>query len=311
MTIEQVSAAEFDAALKSPYHVFASAAFNHMNEAKADELFFLLFKDTKTRLALCAARVGTELRTPFSAPCGGFSFISDDLKFQYLDEAVDLLIAWARSKDIGNVKITLPPMLYNEAFISKQFNTFYRKGFAISASDINHSFRTEKFDAQYIPSLWHNARKNLRISLDSNLTFRQTKSESEREEAYSVIRDNREARGFPLRMTWEQVRTTTEVITSDFFLVTNGEKNVASAIVFHVAPGIVQIIYWGDLPEFASLKTMNFLSYHVFQHYKNSGIRIIDIGISTDNSIPNFGLCDFKESIGCDVTSKFSLSKSL
>ena len=51
---------------------------------------------------------------------------------------------------------------------------------------------------------------------------------------------------------------------------------------------------------------MNFLAYHVFNFYKKNGIKVIDIGPSTENSIPNHGLCEFKESIGCDISPKHS-----
>jgi len=46
---------------------------------------------------------------------------------------------------------------------------------------------------------------------------------------------------------------------------------------------------------------MNFLSFNVFNYYKDLGIEIIDIGHSTEDSIPNNGLCEFKESIGCSI----------
>lgn len=50
---------------------------------------------------------------------------------------------------------------------------------------------------------------------------------------------------------------------------------------------------------------MNMLTYSLFQHYRKTGVRILDIGISTENGIPNFGLCEFKESIGCSVSLKY------
>jgi len=65
------------------------------------------------------------------------------------------------------------------------------------------------------------------------------------------------------------------------------------------------------LPEFSEYKTMNFLSFSVFEYYKSQGIRIVDIGPSTENSVPNYGLCEFKESIGCDIAIKTEFSKKL
>jgi len=78
-----------------------------------------------------------------------------------------------------------------------------------------------------------------------------------------------------------------------------------------VAEETVQVIYWGDLPQFSEYKTMNFLSYNIFKHYKEAGIAMIDIGPSTEDSIPNYGLCEFKESIGCDINIKTEYFKKL
>ncbi len=119
--------------------------------------------------------------------------------------------------------------------------------------------------------------------------------------AYEVIAQNRSERGFPLRLTFEQLQETGTIIPIDYFLVSNPENNVAAAIVFHLSKTIVRVVYWGDLPKFSELKTMNFLSYNVFQYYKEIQIPFIDIGHSTVDSVPNHGLCEFKESIGCSI----------
>ena len=65
-------------------------------------------------------------------------------------------------------------------------------------------------------------------------------------------------------MTFEQVRKTAEIIDADFFLLKKDELNVAAAQIFHVAEGIVQVIYWGDIPDFGNHKPMNYLAYYIF-----------------------------------------------
>ena len=97
-------------------------------------------------------------------------------------------------------------------------------------------------------------------------------------------------------MTWEQVYETAKIINADFFLVNDMEKPIAAAIVFHVTHSIVQVIYWGDRVGYSEKKPMNFLAFKLFEYYKNVGIKIIDLGPSTLNSVPNHGLCEFKES---------------
>jgi lipid II:glycine glycyltransferase (peptidoglycan interpeptide bridge formation enzyme) len=142
--------------------------------------------------------------------------------------------------------------------------------------------------------------------------FKVCKTQEEEAIAFAIIKKNREVRGFPLRMTWEQIEETIKVIKADFFLLYNDSKEtIASAMVFHINSKVVQVVYWGDLPEFSHLKTMNFLSYKIFEYYQDSTVEIIDIGPSTEDSIPNYGLCEFKESIGCDITTKLIVSKTV
>jgi len=305
MEILEVNAVKYKEIISTPYHIFGSAAFNDLNYAKCDVVYYLLFKDSKYRLGLIVGVRNNELHSPFSAPFGGFSFLSSDIRLQAIDEALDLLKTWAHEKKFSSINITLPSTFYNKNFISKQTNCLFRNGYGIARLDLNYSFNLESFDENYPEHIWYNARKNLKIALKSGLLFIKCEKDAEKEQAHEIIRKNREIRGFPLHMTWQQVEKTTQIVPADFFMVKNDQQlPIASAIIFHVNESVVRVIYWGDLPEFAALKTMNFISFKVFEYYKNTGKRMVDIGISTDNSIPNFGLCEFKESIGCDISQK-------
>lgn len=312
MEIVAVDQKEYSRIVINPYHIFGSAGFNYVNADKCDSVHYLLFKDSKYRLGIIGGIRNNVFLSPFSAPFGGFSFLQEDIRISFLDEAIQLLSVWAKSKVLSALKITLPPTIYQESFLSKQINSLYRNGFSIDKTDLNYAYHLTLFTQDYPASIWHNARKNLKIALANNFSLKMALAEVEKENAYYIIKQNREARGFPLRMTWQQVQTAAAIMPADFFLVENEVSfGVAAAIVFHVAPGIVQVVYWGDLPEYAHLKTMNFLSFKVFEHYHKLNLKLIDIGPSTEDSIPNYGLCEFKESIGCSISCKFSFSKIL
>jgi hypothetical protein len=310
--LEEVSPEYFTSVLKEPFHVFASAAFNKLNESKAEKIFYLLFKDSKYRIGLIAGIRNEQLSSPFSAPFGGLTPLFDDIKLQSIEESVDCLITWAREKGITKIMITLPPPIYFESYLAKVVNVFYRKDFVTSQIELNYHYDLNKFSETYANSIWRNARKNLNQALANDLYFTHCSTVAQKEEAYQVIQHNRTVRGVPFRMSWDQVKATVHVIAADFFLVTQADgKSIAAAIVFRVAKKIVQVIYWGDLPEFSNLKTMNFLSFKIFEFYKNEGYRFIDIGYSTVDSIPNYGLCEFKESIGCDMQPKLVFEKDV
>lgn len=69
------------------------------------------------------------------------------------------------------------------------------------------------------------------------------------------------------------------------------------------------MIYWGDIDGYSEERPMNLLAENVYEFYQQKGIHVLDIGPSTENGVPNYGLCDFKESIGCQCSSKYTLKK--
>lgn len=311
MEIINLNFKDFKSIFQVPFHIYSSVDFNFLNKGKVEEVFFLGFKEKKYRLGLIIGLNKKKMISPFSAPFGGFIFIKNDVRVNYLDGAIIELEKFAKKKLIKELEITLPPSIYNEKFISKQINSFFRADFNIENVELNNHLNLNIFNEGYINDIWHNARKNLKIALNENMVFRQCLNIEKKKKAYEIIELNRKVRGFPLKMSWQQVCNTIEIIESSFFLIYHEGNYIAAAIIFKVSEGIHQVIYWGDNPEFARFKPINFLSYKVFEHYKKLGAEIIDIGPSTENSSPNLGLAEFKESIGCSVSTKFTFKKEI
>ncbi|RYE13792.1 MAG: hypothetical protein EOP34_08045 [Rickettsiales bacterium] len=302
---------EYDSIFNEPYHIFNRAKFNLLNKSKCEELKFLLFKDKKYRLGFIGGVRDTYLVSPVSAPFGGFSFLNNDIQITQIEQALLLLEEYAKQKGLIGIKISLPPIIYNETFIAKSLNVFYRSNYTIQNLDLDFYLNLKLMD-NYLDNIWYNAKKNIKISLNHDLEFIKTENEeSFINEVYEVIRENREFKGKPLNMTLNDILETAKVIDTDFFLVRKNEINVASAIIFHATNSIMYVPFWGDKPGNIQSKPMNFISYKVFEYYYNIGKKYIHIGISTENSVPNYGLCEFKESLGCTITPKFTFSKTL
>lgn len=310
MEILEVTSEAFDTTFPNPNHIFNSGAFSKLNESRFEKVFYLIFKDTKTRLGIILGLKDQILLSPFSATYGGFEFVSEDVKLYQIDAALHSMFDWAKTRNCIGIKIIPPPFFFREDFLAKVMNCMYRAGFQTKNMELNYHFQTEKISETYEQDIWYNARKNLKKAKSFGLSFEKLDGES-RKVAYDVIAQNRSERGFPLRLTWEQLVHTNSVIPMDFFLAKNISDNLGAAIVYHMAPSIVRVIYWGDLPQFSEFKTMNFLSYELFKFYKDQGIKILDIGHSTVDSVPNHGLCEFKESIGCSVSILYEFYKDL
>ncbi len=310
MEIEEVTSYYYKSIFNSYQHKFNSVDFINLNSSKCDLVHFLIFKDSKIRLGLIIGERNNSLISPFSAPFGGFDVLNREIKLYQIEESLKSLEIWSRAKKIDSITIVLPPYFYGNNLFVKFSNCLQREGYEIAVSEVNYHFETVFFNDNYFDHIWPNARRSLKISNNHPLSFH--KIESNRGiEAYKIIAQNRLERGFPLRLTYEQLKDTESAIPIDYFLVFYESVAVASAIVFHVTKTIVRVVYWGDIPKYSEFKTMNFLSFNIFNYYKCIGVEYIDIGHSTVNSVPNHGLCEFKESIGCTMGFLNSYQKKL
>ena len=174
--------------------------------------------------------------------------------------------------------------------------------------DLNYNFPSVYFEQDYIHQhMTRNARRNWLTACENDLKFRVLEGKEGIRQAYAVIRENRDSKGYYLSMSEQDMLRTSQLIKTDSFVVSIDNQDIASAIVFHTAPGIVQVIYWGDLAEFKTMKAMHFLAYHLFGHYHDNGVPMVDVGPAMIDNKPNYGLCEFKESIGCDIQPKLTL----
>ena len=180
MEIIEVDAAKYTEVIRSSYNIFNSAIFNDFNKQNCEIVYYLLFKEGKFRLGIVGGVRNGVFHSPYSAPYGGFSYVSEAVDTKYIELASLWLIRWATKKKFDAVSITIPPAFYNSSFISKEINCLWREGFEISAVDLNHYFNLDRFDEKYTESISYNGRRNLRISIQSGLKFSKSMNDNEK-----------------------------------------------------------------------------------------------------------------------------------
>lgn len=134
--------------------------------------------------------------------------------------------------------------------------------------------------------------------------------------AYQVLRDNREAKGRKISLDFEYVLAIRDafpgLVRMLVALTGDGQSYahdvVAAALVYRVGAGRDVVQFWGDDPE-AKLKwsPMNLLVRDTVQHCIQTGARVLDLGISTEDGVPNGGLCRFKRSVGARAEARLVL----
>lgn len=305
MKIESVTPDQYAALPLKHTHVFNTPQFALLNAHKTEQLHHLVFEDEgKPRFGIILGEHEGWLLSPFSAPFGGFSYCRTP-HLEGLDAAVESLCAYAKNMGL-RMRITLPPFFYESQFLAETATVLSRRSVATHIH-LNYHFTLSRF-TDYEKCLARNARKNLRHAEEQEWEFVAVWHDDEEGlcQAFDVIRRNRDEHGYRLSMTLDDVLKTVRIIPADFFLLRHKSVNVAAAQVFHVAEGIAQVVYWGDLHAYSSLRTMNMLVFRVFEHYSRSSLRVLDIGTSMLGDVPNFGLCDFKTAVGCEASTKLS-----
>lgn len=291
------------------HYIFDSMEFNKLNDYKVERVRYFIFKNNRKRFAVCFGEKDKELYCPFSAPFGNFEMLREPLEIEYLEDAIEMLENYVVEHGYKKIHFILPPLFYDTSFLTAVINILIRKKFVIRHQDINFQFDLFKIVNDYEKHLTRNGKKNLRIALDSNLTVEKCETTETKEQAYNVIAINREQRGYPLRMSFAQVKDTMEIVENDCFIVKKDHEEVAAAVIFRVTTDIVQVVYWGDIQGYSELKPINFLANYLIHYYKERGFKYLDVGPSTEDGVPNIGLCNFKTSIGCDMSPKFSFYK--
>lgn len=289
--------------------IYCTEKFLELNSRKVDKVrYFAGRESNKNYFAFAVGEKNNQWLMPYSAPFGVPIQCKKNISLTRYFDFANALKKFAEESRINYFEIFMPPLIYDAEYIQKFTAAFLNCGFKIKWQDLNYSLNVDKLKMMQSDSYMHsNARKNLAIALKSGLELVQCTDEDMKKSAYNVIRLNRQSKGYPLRMTLEQVMDTIKIVKNDFFLVRKDGENIAAAMIYYVTDKIAQVIYWGDIPDVGQYKPMNFLAYKLTQFYAEKGIEYLDIGPSTENGVPNFGLCDFKESIGCEVSSKFKL----
>ena len=309
MNILEVDQKQYNSILKSPFSIFETTGFCALNRYKVDDIKYLIFNDSKNRLGLIIGINEKVARVPFSAPFGFFSKITENNRIGIYYEALHKLIKWCKQQGFAKLIFSLPPHFYSPSDLTMVYNALHSTGFKIEQIEVNYEYYLQNFKDDYEMSIKPKPRQKFRASIRNKLTFHKTDDISI---AYDIIKKNREEREFPLRLTIDDIKITSNIISIDIFIVKDKYgQPVSSAFIFKITDSIVRVIYWGSLNSAKILRPMNFLSFNLFKYYSNRDYTYLDIGHSTNNSIPNYGLCDFKQGLGCQSSPKFVYSKQL
>ena len=315
MEVIRVSAEEYKSLVPDRRVFFNEPEFTELNRDKAEEVHYLIFvRERSARFALIAGRIGRELRAPFSAPYSYPVAIIDESKQETIDAALEAFEAYCLAQGIESVRFIFPPLFYDEHLLSGWVSAFYRKQYEVSNLDLSYALDLKRLNVPLEPygeMITQKGRKALRKALKSELEIIRCETEEDYREAYRIIQIGHEYKGFPVKLSFEQLSDTLKLVGHDAFIVKKDGVGIVAEYLYRVTDSIVQGIYTGTHPDYMDCNGMNLLTYHTIRYYGDRGYRYLDKATATEDSVPNYGLCNFKESVGCKRSLKYSFQKEL
>lgn len=284
---------------------FISESFVSLVELKQEKILRLMKHDESSIGLLVGLKNGV-LRSPFSAPFGGFHYKHEYMFFDVVRNFLSDLKEYVTNNGFKEVIITLPPNLYQVNMNAKFVNSFIQLGYTMGLPDINNWVNLNEFDGVWVKGV---VAQNCRKAIKHGLVWSVATEMHELEETYEVIHSNREDQGRKIFMSLEDILEVRKVFPVDFFQIREKNGNIVGASIFYRGhEKIIQGVFMGDDMEKRNLGIMNYMYMNIYEYYKELGYNYIDLGTSSLDGEPNQGLIRFKELHNCKTSLRFTFT---
>ena len=289
----EVSAKEFKHRFGTDPHPFISEQFSEFNKWKADKIVRLIEDTQKVSIGLIAGIKDGILKSPFSAPFGGFHYQNESIYINKIEEFIENLLVYSKKQEIKEIYLILPPSIYQQSFNAKVVNLLIRQGFEMALPEITNWIELRHFNGRFSH---RSSREYYQQAVKNHLLFSALTEHEEKIIAFDIICENRKRFGRPIHMSFDDIIHMGEMWPVDFFCVKDSEGEMLASGIFYQFPRqISYAVFWGDTEKGRPLRAMDFLIYNLLSYYKSAGFEYIDLGISTESGMPNEGLLRFKE----------------
>lgn len=287
---------------------FLTPLFNELNRHKTDEIKYLLFSRDGKPVGgiICGLKDGL-LRSPFSAPYGGF-VMSGSNSFETYVELARCFAEYCHENGCS-CRLTFPASVVQDKLVNDSvlmMSALRGVGFKEQQTDVNFHFELNGEGKED-----RNTRRQAKASRRQGTEFVVSKfSEVMLRDIYAIVELNHKELGYTVSMGYDDF-VAMDSVTPIYLFGTKKDMSLNSgAICYKTRPGILQVIMWGDLPEGRSeVSPMAFLATELINWMRENvkDIVAIDLGPSSNDGHPSAGLSTFKLKLGAVPTLKTTL----
>jgi hypothetical protein len=248
-------------------------------------------------------------RSPARGTFAGFASESG-LRIESLFAFYDAVEASLRCEGAKRMEVLLAPIAHDPIAYSNQLYLLRSRGFEINQCDLNHSL---EIDSRSLSDrMSYGNRKRLRKCQREGLVGERLPLSS-LSSVYETLLANRESKGYVMSMTLPELQIMVDTFPSaiTLFGCRDGTSLAAAGMCIRLSSAVLYVFYWGDQPGYESLSPVVSVAEAIYAYALEQQVKLLDIGASTLDRDPNFGLIEFKRGLGFTESLKVRLCKSL
>ncbi len=245
--------------------------------------------------------------SPIKGSFGSIEF-KEGTPTDVIESFVDFILKWCEGRNLRSVIIKNFPFAYNSSNSTVLFNIFFTKGFRILNSEVNSHIPISK--RPFEENIHHSKRRSLRKCIGKNFTF-QLEADPELEMVYDIIKDCRDAKGYPTSLTFSEL----EKMFRDFpefllFTVRDGKTIIALSVCIVINRDILYNFYPADKLAYRKYSPVTMIASGIYLYGQKNNFSCLDMGTSSVNGKINQGLIGFKRQLGARESLKLTLEKT-
>jgi hypothetical protein len=280
-------------------------------QAEPGGVYFDLFQDGRSAAQIHFTPVDREgtWRSPARGTFAGLSF-DVDLKFKELFTFFQGVESSLMAKGAKSLEVLPAPQAHNATNFAQQVYLLRLFGFETIQCDLNQSL---EIDSRSLSERMNYGNlKRLRKCNRDGLIAKQL-PHTDLPQVYETLFINRSSKGNSMSMTLTQLQVMIDTLPENVVLFgcPDGGQLAAAAFCLRLSPSVLYVFYWGHRPEYASQSPVVALADFIYQYAREHGYKILDVGTSTIDRELNFGLLDFKRSLGFSESLKVRMRKTI
>jgi hypothetical protein len=273
-------------------------------------IFYLLHKKSNRAYARFHLSVGDGKGT---SPCLG-TFGSVELNPQlpagYLDEFIGYIDRFALKSGLRQIQIKSYPFCYAPEVSALLSACLLRQQYQLVYTDLNYHIPVTQHAFTHI--IHHSEKRRLQKSIKKGLLFAE-ETKPDLPLIYRIIAESRIRKGYPVTMNFDDFRQLFDDFPGIYkiFSVRDEQKLAAVTVAVQINQNILYYFLPAHQAQYHTYSPMVLLIGGLYEYCQREGYTILDLGISTDKGVPNYGLMQFKQNVGALASLKLSFIKHL